>query len=115
MKVIVPVKRVVDSNVKVRVKDDGSGVELGNAKMSMNPFDEIAVEGSGAAQGKRCRQRSRRCELRRCPMPRDAAHCNRRWRRPGDPYRNRLWNSNRSRLPSSSRRSLTRSSRNLSS
>src|SRR5260370_26591496 len=44
MKVIVPVKRVVDSNVKVGVKDDGSGVELGNAKMSMNPFDEIAVE-----------------------------------------------------------------------
>jgi electron transfer flavoprotein beta subunit len=44
MKVIVPVKRVVDANVKVRVKDDGSGVELGNAKMSMNPFDEIAVE-----------------------------------------------------------------------
>ncbi|MFK4583787.1 electron transfer flavoprotein subunit beta/FixA family protein [Bradyrhizobium ottawaense] len=44
MKVLVPVKRVVDYNVKVRVKDDGSGVELANAKMSMNPFDEIAVE-----------------------------------------------------------------------
>jgi len=44
MKVLVPVKRVVDYNVKVRVKSDGSGVELTNVKMSMNPFDEIAVE-----------------------------------------------------------------------
>src|SRR6202051_5042478 len=44
MKVLVPVKRVVDFNVKVRVKSDGSGVELSNVKMSMNPFDEIAVE-----------------------------------------------------------------------
>ena len=44
MKVLVPVKRVVDYNVKVRVKADGSGVDLTNVKMSMNPFDEIAVE-----------------------------------------------------------------------
>src|ERR1700750_438034 len=44
MKVLVPVKRVVDYNVKVRVKGDGTGVELSNVKMSMNPFDEIAVE-----------------------------------------------------------------------
>ena len=44
MKVLVPVKRVVDYNVKVRVKSDGSGVDTANAKMSMNPFDEIAVE-----------------------------------------------------------------------
>ena len=44
MKILVPVKRVVDYNVKVRVKADGSGVDLGNVKMSMNPFDEIAVE-----------------------------------------------------------------------
>ncbi len=44
MKVLVPVKRVVDYNVKVRVKADGSGVELAGVKMSMNPFDEIAVE-----------------------------------------------------------------------
>src|SRR6201986_4615298 len=44
MKIIVPVKRVVDYNVKIRVKPDGSGVELANIKMSMNPFDEIAVE-----------------------------------------------------------------------
>jgi electron transfer flavoprotein beta subunit len=44
MRVIVPVKRVVDYNVKVRVKPDGSGVDIANVKMSMNPFDEIAVE-----------------------------------------------------------------------
>ena len=44
MKVIVPIKRVIDYNVKVRVKSDQSGVELENVKMAMNPFDEIAVE-----------------------------------------------------------------------
>ena len=44
MKVLVPVKRVVDYNVKVRVKSDGSGVDVANVKMSMNPFDEIALE-----------------------------------------------------------------------
>src|SRR5437868_7139649 len=44
MKVLVPVKRVVDANVKVRVKADGSAVEFANVKMAMNPFDEIAVE-----------------------------------------------------------------------
>jgi electron transfer flavoprotein beta subunit len=44
MKVLVPIKRVVDYNVKVRVKSDGSGIDLANVKMSMNPFDEIAIE-----------------------------------------------------------------------
>src|ERR1700693_827601 len=44
MKVLVPVKRVVDYNVKIRVRADGTGVELANVKMSMNPFDEIATE-----------------------------------------------------------------------
>ena len=44
MKVLVPVKRVIDHNVKIRVKADGSGVDLANVKMSINPFDEIAVE-----------------------------------------------------------------------
>ena len=44
MKIIVPVKRVVDYNIKIRIKADGSGVELANVKMSMNPFDEIAIE-----------------------------------------------------------------------
>ncbi|MBN8551874.1 MAG: electron transfer flavoprotein subunit beta/FixA family protein [Caulobacterales bacterium] len=58
MKVLVPVKRAIDSNVKARVKSDGSGVDLANVKMSMNPFDEIAVEeavrmkeGKGHAAG----------------------------------------------------------------
>lgn len=44
MKILVPVKRVVDYNVRIRVKGDGSGVELANVKMSVNPFDEIAIE-----------------------------------------------------------------------
>ena len=44
MKILVPVKRVVDYNVKIKVKSDNSGVDLENTKMSMNPFDEIAVE-----------------------------------------------------------------------
>jgi len=44
MKILVPVKRVLDYNVKVRVKSDQSGVDLANVKMSMNPFDEIAIE-----------------------------------------------------------------------
>lgn len=44
MKILVPVKRVVDANVKIRVKSDGSGVDIANLKMSMNPFDEIALE-----------------------------------------------------------------------
>ncbi|HCP00299.1 MAG TPA: electron transfer flavoprotein subunit beta, partial [Rhodospirillaceae bacterium] len=44
MKLLIPVKRVIDYNVKVRVKSDGTGVETSNVKMSMNPFDEIAVE-----------------------------------------------------------------------
>ena len=44
MKILVPVKRVIDYNVKPRVKADGTGVDLANVKMSMNPFDEIAVE-----------------------------------------------------------------------
>jgi len=46
MKILVAVKRVVDFNVKVRVKSDGSGIDIGNVKMSMNPFDEIAVEAA---------------------------------------------------------------------
>ena len=46
MKVITAVKRVVDYNVKVRAKADGSGVDIGNVKMSMNPFDEIATEAA---------------------------------------------------------------------
>jgi electron transfer flavoprotein beta subunit len=44
MKIVVPVKRVVDFNIRIRVNPDGSGVEFGNIKLSMNPFDEIAIE-----------------------------------------------------------------------
>src|SRR3954462_14101259 len=44
MKILVPIKRVIDYNVKIRVRADGSGVDTANVKMSMNPFDEIAVE-----------------------------------------------------------------------
>ena len=51
MKILVPVKRVVDYNVKIRVKGVGSGVELTNVKMSMNPFDEIAVEEALRLEG----------------------------------------------------------------
>src|SRR6201989_707367 len=51
MKVLVPVKRVVDYNVKVRVKSDGTGVDIANVKMSMNPFDEIAVEEAVRVEG----------------------------------------------------------------
>src|ERR1700753_1583099 len=52
MKVLVPVKRVLDYNVKPRVKADGSGVDLANVKMSMNPFDEIAIEEGGRLKEK---------------------------------------------------------------
>jgi electron transfer flavoprotein beta subunit len=54
MKVLVPVKRVVDYNVKVRVRSDGSGVDIANVKMSMNPFDEIAVEEAVRLKEKGC-------------------------------------------------------------
>ena len=76
MKILVPVKRVVDSNVKVRVKADGTGVETANVKMSMNPFDEIAVEEAVrlkeagiateivAVSLRRCRPARRRCAPR---------------------------------------------------
>jgi electron transfer flavoprotein beta subunit len=56
MKVLVAVKRVVDFNVKIRVKSDGSGVELANVKMSMNPFDEIAVEEAVSLKEARAKQ-----------------------------------------------------------
>ena len=58
MKVLVPVKRVVDYNVKIRVKADGSGVETANVKMSMNPFDEIAVE-----EAVRCKEAGKATEI----------------------------------------------------
>ena len=57
MKVLVGVKRVVDYNVKVRVKADGTGVDIANVKMSMNPFDEIACRGGDPPQGGGARRR----------------------------------------------------------
>ena len=62
MKILVPVKRVIDYNVKVRVKADQTGVELANVKMSMNPFDEISVEQA---------IRLKDCLLYTSPSPRD--------------------------------------------
>jgi hypothetical protein len=58
MKILVAVKRVVDYNVKVRVKADGTGVDIANVKMSMNPFDEIAVEEAVRLKEKAWRARS---------------------------------------------------------
>ncbi len=60
MKILVPVKRVLDYNVKPRVKADGTGVDLANVKMSMNPFDEIGVEEAISPEGKGRRDRDRR-------------------------------------------------------
>ena len=87
MKILVPVKRVVDYNVKIRVKADGSGVELANVKMSMNPFDEIAVEE--AVRLKESRQGDR--DRRRLDRPGAGAgndpHRARHGRRPRHPGR----------------------------
>jgi electron transfer flavoprotein beta subunit len=74
MKVLVSVKRVVDFNVKVRVKPDGTGVETANVKMSMNPFDEIAVEAAVRLKEAGRRHRDRRRVLRPAGLPGDAAH-----------------------------------------
>ncbi len=87
MKVLVPVKRVVDYNVKVRVKSDGSGVDIANVKMTMNPFDEIAVEEAVRLQGEGRRDRGDRGLVRRAAVPGDAAHGDGDRRRPRDPGR----------------------------
>ena len=79
MKILVPVKRVVDYNVKVRVKSDGTGVDIVNVKMSMNPFDEIADRGGGAPEGKG--RRRPRVDGRLDAASRNARkRCARRWR-----------------------------------
>ena len=77
MKILVPVKRVIDYNVKIRVKADGSGVELANVKMSINPFDEIAVEEAIRIKEKGQARRSWRCRLEPRKLPRRSA---RPWR-----------------------------------
>src|SRR5947209_3091877 len=87
MKLLVPVKRVVDYNVKVRVKADGSGVETQGVKMSMNPFDEIAVEEVGPAQGEGGRDRDRRRLHGRAAIRRDDPHGACHGRRPRHPGR----------------------------
>ena len=87
MKVLVPVKRVVDYNVKVRVKPDGSGVDIANVKMSMNPFDEIAVEEAMRLKEAGNRHRGDRRLVRRDGMSGHAAHGAGDGRRPRDPDR----------------------------
>ena len=100
MKILVPIKRVVDFNVKVRVKPDGSGVDTANVKMSMNPFDEIAVEEAVRLKEKGHGDRDRRRFLRRRRVPGDAAHRARARRRPGDPGAKPTRNCSRWRSPS---------------
>ena len=85
MKILVPVKRVVDFNVKIRVKPDGSGVELANIKMSMNPFDEIAVEEAIRLQGSRQGDRNRGGVDRTGAGLRNHPHRARHGRRPRHP------------------------------
>ena len=98
MKILVPVKRVIDYNVKPRVKSDGSGVDLANVKMSMNPFDEIALE-----EAIRMKEKGAATEVdggldRPGEGAGDAAHRARDGRRPRDPRHRRRRRS--SRLPS---------------
>ena len=89
MKIIVPVKRVIDYNVKPRVKSDGTGVDLANVKMSMNPFDEIAVEEAiRLARKGRC-DRGDRGVGRPGQGDGNAAHRARHGRGPGDPGHHR--------------------------
>ena len=85
MKMLVPVKRVVDYNVKVRVKADGSGVETANVKMSMNPFDEIAVEEAVRLKEKGVGHRDHRRLLRPDRLPGADPHRARHGRRPRHP------------------------------
>ena len=85
MKILVPVKRVIDYNVKVRVKGDGSGVDLANVKMSMNPFDEIAVEEAIRLKEKGAGRGDHRRLDRGEAGAGDAAHRARHGGRPGDP------------------------------
>ncbi len=77
MKILVPVKRVLDYNLKPRVKADGSGVDLANVKLSMNPFDEIAVEEADAPRRKRASRP--RSSPSRSARPRRRRRCAPRW------------------------------------
>ncbi len=91
MKVLVPVKRVIDYNVKPRVKADGTGVDLANVKMSMNPFDEIAVEEAIRLREKGAATEIIAVQHRRAKGAGNTAHRagdGRRPRDPGDDRRN---------------------------
>ena len=85
MKVLVPVKRVIDFNVAVRVKADRSGVDLANVKMAINPFDEIAVEEAVRLKETGHGLRGRRGVHRTRGRAGDAAHRARHGRRPRHP------------------------------
>ena len=108
MKILVPVKRVVDYNVKVRVKADGTGVDLANVKMSMNPFDEIAVEEAVRLKeaGIATEVVAVSCGVAACQETLRTAHGPRR--RPGHPGRDRRRTCSRWPWPSCSRPLATR-------
>ena len=89
MKILVPVKRVVDYNVKVRVKSDGSGVDIANVKMSMNPFDEIAVEEAVRLKEEGVATEIVAVSCGVTAVPGDAAHRDGDRRRPRHPGRDR--------------------------
>ena len=89
MKVLVAVKRVVDYNVKVRVKADGTGVDIANVKMSMNPFDEIAVEEAVRLKEKGMATEVIAVSCGVQPVPGNAAHRDGHRRRPRHPGRDR--------------------------
>ena len=101
MKVLVAVKRVVDYNVKVRVKADGTGVETANVKMSMNPFDEIAVEEAVRLKEAGVATEIVAVSCGAAGLPGDAAHRARHRRRPRHPGARPTPSCSRSRWPSS--------------
>ena len=94
-KIMVCIKRVVDYNVRVRVKPDGSGVMLDGVKMSVNPFDEIALEEALRIKERGGERRSAGGEHRRRRYAAAAAHRPRHGRRPGDPGADRRRRSSR--------------------
>jgi electron transfer flavoprotein beta subunit len=106
-----PVKRVVDYNVKIRVKPDGTGVELANVKMSMNPFDEIAVEEALAAEGSRQGEEVVVVSIGPAKAEETLAHRARHGRRPRRSWSRPTMRSSRSPSPRSSRASSKRTAR----
>ena len=110
MKVLVPVKRVVDYNVKVRVKSDGTGVDIANVKMSMNPFDEIAVEEAVRLKEKGVVTEIIAVSCGVTAVPGNPAHRDGHRRRPRHPGRDHAKSCSRWPWPSCSRRWSTRNS-----